>query len=90
MSRLSKYIFNDLLTVERHLIRFGFLRSYQKWIFHGEEHETLINRKNDVITNERVINTTDDDSLNEVIDELNDAFGPIDEDIKYVIQQLIQ
>ena len=73
--------FNDLLTVECHFIRFGFSRSYQRWIFHGEEHETLISRQNDVIANEQVMNTTDDDSLNEVIDVLNDACGPIDEDI---------
>ena len=31
--------FNDLLTIESHLIRFGFSRSYQRWIFHGEEPE---------------------------------------------------
>ena len=70
-----------LLTVEHHLIRFGFSRGYKIWIFHREEHETLINRQNDVIANKRVINTTDDDILNEVIDVLNDACGPIDGDI---------
>ena len=73
--------FNDLLTIECHLIRFGFSRSYQRWIFHREEHETLISRQNDVISNEQLINTTDDDSLNEVIDLFIDACGPIDEDI---------
>ena len=70
-----------MLTVERHLIRCGFSRGYKIWIFNGEEHETLINWQNDVISNKRVINTTDDDILNEVIDVLNNACGPIDGDI---------
>ena len=40
--------FNDLLTIEIHLIRFGFLRSYQRWIFLREEPESLPNGQNDV------------------------------------------
>ena len=39
--------FNDLLTIESHLIRFGFSRSYQRWIFYGEEPESLPNGQND-------------------------------------------
>ena len=73
--------FNDLLTIERHLIRFGFSRSYQKWIFHGEEHESQPNEKNDIGVDTEIVDATDADILNEVVDALNDACGHIDNDI---------
>ncbi|WKA12924.1 hypothetical protein VitviT2T_030267 [Vitis vinifera] len=73
--------FNDLLTIERHLIRFGFSRSYQKWIFHGEEHESQPNEQNDIGVDIEIVDATDADILNEVVDALNDACGQIDNDI---------
>ena len=73
--------FNDLLTIERHLIRFGFSRSYQKWIFHGEEHESQPNEQNDIGVDIEIVDATDADILNEVVDALNDACGHIDNDI---------
>ena len=69
--------FNDLLTIERHLIRFGFSMSYQRWIFHGEEPECIPNEQNDVSIDVEMADTID----NEVIDTLNDACGPVDQDI---------
>ncbi|RVW66346.1 hypothetical protein CK203_065230 [Vitis vinifera] len=73
--------FNDLLTIERHLIRFGFSRSYQKWIFHGEEHESQPNEQNDIGVDTEIVDATDADILNEVVDALNDACGHKDNDI---------
>ena len=73
--------FNDLLTIERHLIRFGFSRSYQKWIFHGEEHESQPNEQNDIGVDTEIVDATDADILNEVVGALNDACGHIDNDI---------
>ena len=73
--------FNDLLTIERHLIRFGFSRSYQKWIFHWEEHESQPNEQNDIGVDTEIVDATDADILNEVVDALNDACGHIDNDI---------
>ena len=69
--------FNDLLIIESHLIRFGFSRSYQRWIFHGEEPECPSTGQNEVSIDAEMVNTIDD----EVIDALNDACGPIDKDI---------
>ena len=70
-----------MLTIERHLIRFGFSRSYQKWIFHGEEHESQPNEQNDIGVDTEIIDATDVDILHDVVDALNDACGPIDNDI---------
>ena len=58
--------FNDLLTIERHLIRFGFSRSYQKWIFHGEEHESQPNEQNDIGVDTEIVDATDADILNKL------------------------
>ena len=69
--------FNDLLTIESHLIRFGFSKSYQRWIFHGEEPESLPNGQNDVSIDVEMDDTIDD----EVIDALNDACGLVDKNI---------
>ena len=69
--------FNDLLTIECHLIRFGFSRSYQRWIFHGEEPKCLPNEQNGVSIDVEMADTIDD----KVIDALNDACRPADQDI---------
>ncbi|RVW27633.1 hypothetical protein CK203_099152 [Vitis vinifera] len=61
--------------------RFGFSRSYQKWIFHGEEHESQPNEQNDIGVDTEIVDATDADILNEVVDALNDACGHIDNDI---------
>ena len=66
-----------MLIIESRLIRFGFSRSYQRWIFHGEEPESLPNGQNDVSIDVEMDDTIDD----EVIDALNDACGPVDKDI---------
>ncbi|WKA05473.1 hypothetical protein VitviT2T_023437 [Vitis vinifera] len=60
---------------------FGFSRSYQKWIFHGEEHESQPNEQNDIGVDTEIVDATDADILNEVVDALNDACGHIDNDI---------
>ncbi|RVX01357.1 hypothetical protein CK203_031234 [Vitis vinifera] len=60
---------------------FGFSRSYQKWIFHGKEHESQPNEQNDIGVDTEIVDATDADILNEVVDALNDACGHIDNDI---------
>ncbi|KAL6347000.1 hypothetical protein AAG906_012251 [Vitis piasezkii] len=62
--------FNDLLIIE--LIKMD---------FHGEEHESQPNGQNDIGVDTEIVDTTDDDILNEVVDALNDACGHIDNDI---------
>ena len=73
--------FNDLLKIECHLIKLKFLKINQRCIFRGKEHESPTNGQNDVSVDTRVVDATDDDILNEVIDALNDACGPINKDI---------
>ena len=53
------------------------MRSYQRWIFQGEEPECLPNEQNDVSIDVEMADTIDD----ELIDALNDACGPVDQDI---------
>ena len=57
------------------------MKSNQRCIFRGKEHESPTNGQNDVSVDTRVVDATDDDILNEVIDALNDACGPINKDI---------
>ena len=69
--------FNDLVTIEQHLIRYGFSSSYNKWIHHGENvgcgslGQTSMHSDGDgCAVND---NYVDDD----IIDALNDMHGLI-------------
>ncbi|RVW49583.1 hypothetical protein CK203_076745 [Vitis vinifera] len=47
----------------------------------GEEHESQPNEQNDIGVDTEIVDATDADILNEVVDALNDACGHIDNDI---------
>ena len=78
--------FHDLVTIEQHLIRYGFSSSYNKWIHHGENiggvsraQISMLSDRDGCAVNENYVeddNYFDDD----IIVVLNDTHAPINKE----------
>ena len=73
--------FQDLVTVEQHLIRYGFSSNYNRWIHHGENVEGVSLAQTSTCNDRDVCAVKDNYVDDDIIAALNDMHAPINKEV---------